>query len=259
MSHRRRRVNSAPHGSPPLQHRLADQARPLHRRPAARGDPDPRSSGRDQSQRDHPPGPYDADALYDSKYEPWSYYLTGKQGKAPDPYYDPLKFWIDEAHKRGIELHAWFNPFRTTSARRSSGPTPISPSRIPSSPAITEKWAGWTPAIPPPASTRSTSSWTSSIATTSTAFTSTIISIPYPEPLNPDDKNDKREKPFPEDNTFGRYVAHGGKLLRNDWRRDNINQLIHRIYDGIRKRKPHVKFGISPFGIPRPGSKASST
>src|SRR6266542_4969612 len=52
------------------------------------------------------------DALYDSKLEPWSEYLTGKQGKAPEPYYDPLKFWIDESHKRGIELHAWFNPFR---------------------------------------------------------------------------------------------------------------------------------------------------
>ena len=54
-----------------------------------------------------------ADALYDSKLEPWSYFLTGKQGKAPEPYYDPLKFWVDEAHKRGIELHAWFNPYRT--------------------------------------------------------------------------------------------------------------------------------------------------
>ena len=54
-----------------------------------------------------------ADALYDSKLEPWSFFLTGKQGQAPDPYYDPLKFWIDESHKRGMELHAWFNPYRT--------------------------------------------------------------------------------------------------------------------------------------------------
>jgi uncharacterized lipoprotein YddW (UPF0748 family) len=54
-----------------------------------------------------------ADALYDSKLEPWSQFLTGTQGKAPEPYYDPLKFWVDEAHKRGIELHAWFNPYRT--------------------------------------------------------------------------------------------------------------------------------------------------
>src|SRR5207248_3095073 len=52
------------------------------------------------------------DALYDSKLEPWSQYLTGKHAQPPEPYYDPLKFWIDECHKRGIELQAWFNPFR---------------------------------------------------------------------------------------------------------------------------------------------------
>ncbi|MDM8004282.1 MAG: family 10 glycosylhydrolase, partial [Bacteroidota bacterium] len=52
------------------------------------------------------------DAMYKSDLEPWSYYLTGEEGKAPDPYYDPLQFWIDEAHARGIELHAWLNPYR---------------------------------------------------------------------------------------------------------------------------------------------------
>ena len=52
------------------------------------------------------------DALYESKLEPWSYYLTGAQGQAPEPLYDPLLFWIEEAHRRGLELHAWFNPFR---------------------------------------------------------------------------------------------------------------------------------------------------
>ncbi len=52
------------------------------------------------------------DSLYDSKWEPWSYFLTGEQGKAPEPYYDPLAFWIEESHRRGLELHAWFNPFR---------------------------------------------------------------------------------------------------------------------------------------------------
>ena len=52
------------------------------------------------------------DALYASELEPWSYYLTGVQGQAPDPYYDPLEFWIEEAHLRGIELHVWLNPYR---------------------------------------------------------------------------------------------------------------------------------------------------
>jgi len=58
------------------------------------------------------------DALYKSDLEPWSYYLTGKQGKAPEPFYDPLEFWVEEAHKRGMELHVWLNPYR---AHHSSG------------------------------------------------------------------------------------------------------------------------------------------
>jgi uncharacterized lipoprotein YddW (UPF0748 family) len=59
-----------------------------------------------------------ADALYASVIEPWSYFLTGEQDKAPEPFYDPLSFWIEEAHKRGLELHAWMNPYR---AHHSSG------------------------------------------------------------------------------------------------------------------------------------------
>jgi uncharacterized lipoprotein YddW (UPF0748 family) len=52
------------------------------------------------------------DAMYESSLEPWSYYLTGTQGLPPEPYYDPLSFWVEESHKRGLELHAWFNPYR---------------------------------------------------------------------------------------------------------------------------------------------------
>ena len=60
----------------------------------------------------------ECDAMYSSAFDPWSYWLTGSQGTAPFPYYDPLEFAIDEAHKRGMELHAWFNPYR---AERSVG------------------------------------------------------------------------------------------------------------------------------------------
>src|SRR5215211_1603464 len=68
-----------------------------------------------------------ADALYDSPYEPWSAYLTGVEGRAPEPYYDPLEFVIDESHKRGLELHAWFNPYRARhpSARGSAAQTHV--------------------------------------------------------------------------------------------------------------------------------------
>jgi uncharacterized lipoprotein YddW (UPF0748 family) len=54
----------------------------------------------------------ECDALYNSKFEPWSYWLTNQQGKAPEPFFDPLEYAIDEAHKLGMELHAWFNPYR---------------------------------------------------------------------------------------------------------------------------------------------------
>src|SRR5690606_3256971 len=72
-----------------------------------------------------------ADALYKSNYEPWSYYLTGETGKSPSPYYDPLEFWIEEAHKRGMELHVWLNPYR---AHRLSGGSVSSESMVKKSP-----------------------------------------------------------------------------------------------------------------------------
>src|SRR5207244_2325206 len=68
-----------------------------------------------------------ADAFYDSKLEPWSEYLTGAPGKAPEPFYDPLDFAIREAHRRGLELHAWFNPFR---ARHPSAAAPVAESHL---------------------------------------------------------------------------------------------------------------------------------
>src|ERR1700753_82492 len=69
-----------------------------------------------------------ADAFYAKSRDPWSRWLTGKQGQAPDPAYDPLEFAINEAHKRGMELHAWFNPYRATNDNRYStlSPTHIS-------------------------------------------------------------------------------------------------------------------------------------
>src|SRR5690606_3186515 len=70
-----------------------------------------------------------ADALYESSYEPWSVYLSGKQGQAPFPYYDPLAFMIEEAHKRNMELHAWFNPYRALVNSRTNPNPPDHPTR----------------------------------------------------------------------------------------------------------------------------------
>ncbi len=195
-----------------------------------------------------------ADALYDSKLEPWSAFLTGTQGKVPDPYYDPLQFWIDQAHKRGIELHAWFNPFRTkyAGAKAAAADTHISKTH----PEIVKSYGkmGWMDPGEPLAQEHSFRVFMDVVE----RYDVDAIHIddyfyPYPEPVNPDDKNDKRELPFPDDPSYSKYQEAGGKLNRADWRRDNINKLIKRIYEGIKQRKKTVEFGISPFGIPRPG------
>ncbi len=81
-----------------------------------------------------------ADALYPSAFEPWSEYLTGEQGKAPQPFYDPLAMWIEESHKRGIELHAWFNPYR---ARHTSSKSAMSVQHISNThPGVVKEYGG---------------------------------------------------------------------------------------------------------------------
>jgi uncharacterized lipoprotein YddW (UPF0748 family) len=190
-----------------------------------------------------------ADALYESKLEPWSYFLTGQQGKAPDPYYDPLAFWIDQAHHRGIELHAWFNPYRTRYGGRSvpAATTHISVAR----PELVRDYGkvSWMDPGEPTAAEHSFRVFMDVVE----RYDVDGIHIddyfyPYPE-AGPDGA----EMPFPDDASYARYQQAGGKLKRNDWRRENINDLVRRIYEGTKQRKPHVRFGISPFGIPRPG------
>jgi uncharacterized lipoprotein YddW (UPF0748 family) len=192
-----------------------------------------------------------ADALYASSFEPWSYFLTGHQGKAPDPYYDPLQFWITEAHRRRMELHAWFNPYRARhgSARYAAAPNHVSRT----DPQIVREFNGWQwldPAEPAAA------------GITYNVFLDVVrrydvdgIHIddyfyPYPDYLK---QKDGTFADFPDDGPWRRYQQSGGKLARADWRRENVNQLIQRVYEGAKKQKPEVKFGISPFGIARPG------
>jgi uncharacterized lipoprotein YddW (UPF0748 family) len=204
-----------------------------------------------------------ADALYDSKLEPWSEYLTGKQGQAPNPYYDPLKFWIDECHKRGIELHAWFNPFRAQVAFSNGTTTkPSSKSRLAQShlgnthPEWVKEYGHYLWLDP---GVQAAQDHTFSV------FMDVVkrydvdgIHIddyfyPYPEKVNEKDEDDDRVIPFPDEDS---YKASGGKMKLADWRRDNIDKLMKRLYFGIKAEKKWVKFGISPFGIARPGKPA---
>lgn len=190
-----------------------------------------------------------ADALYPSKLEPWSVYLTGTQGQAPKPYYDPLRMWIDEAHKRGIELHAWFNPYRAKSKTKFE----LSKDHLGKKrPELVKEYGGylWLDPGEPDAAKHSLAVFNDVVK----RYDVDGIHIDdyfYPYPVENKDKTG--EVPFPDVASWDRYQKSGGKLERNDWRRENVNELIHDIYTTTRKIKPHVKFGISPFGIGRPG------
>jgi uncharacterized lipoprotein YddW (UPF0748 family) len=183
------------------------------------------------------------DALYDSKLEPWSAYLTGTMGKPPTPFYDPLTFAIAEAHMRGIELHAWFNPFRalTTASAPTSGNHVTK-----EHPEWVRRYSGqlWLDPGEPKAREYSLNV----ILDVVKRYDIDGVHIDdyfYPYP-------DSKKTPFPDDATYGRYKEGGGKLSKEDWRRDNNNQLVQQLYQRVKETKRWVKVGISPFGIWRP-------
>lgn len=189
------------------------------------------------------------DALYASELEPWSEYLTGTMGKAPEPFYDPLRFAIEQAHKRGLELHAWFNPYR---ARHSAAKGPVALSHI-------------TKTRPQLVRSYGNSLWLDpgekAVQDYSLAVILDVVKRYDVDGIHLDDyfypyteKNSSGgDLDFPDESSWKRYGA-GKGLSREDWRRENVNAFIHRTYDLIKQAKPWVRFGISPFGIWRPGS-----
>jgi uncharacterized lipoprotein YddW (UPF0748 family) len=196
-----------------------------------------------------------ADALYDSKLEPWSIYITGEQGKAPDPYYDPLTYWIEGGRARGIEIHAWFNPYRAKHVQAKD--TKLDPSHVAvAMPALVKEYGGFLWLDPGhPAAAKGTLDVFMDVVD---RYDIDGIHIddyfyPYPVRAKPDDPKDTSEIPFPDDDTYKTYTDAGGTLSRDDWRRQNVNKLVENIHIGIQSRKKWVKFGISPFGIPRAG------
>ena len=187
-----------------------------------------------------------ADALYESKLEPWSYFLTGTQGKPPSPYYDPLSFWIEAVHDRGLELHVWLNPYR---AHHVAGGPVTDSSLVKKKPELMVhlKDGYW---------------WFDpSLKGTQDHGVNVVMDIvkrydidgvhfddyfyPYPSYNGGAD--------FPDTTSHKKYLANGGTLSIGDWRRESVNQFIHRLYLEIKNEKKDVKFGLSPFGMWRPG------
>ena len=192
------------------------------------------------------------DSFYDSKIEPWSEYLTGTMGQPPQPYYDPLALITQEAHRRGLELHAWFNPFR---ARHQATQGPLAARHIarthpqwvksygkylwldPGEPGVVEYSLG---------------------VILDVVRRYDIDGVHLDDYFYPYKEKDSKGRPleFPDSASWKRYQSQGGKLTREDWRRDQVNRFVRRLYQAVKAEKSWVKLGISPFGIWRPGNPA---
>lgn len=191
------------------------------------------------------------DAIYPSRLEPWSEYLTGQQGQAPSPAWDPLAFAIAEAHKRGLELHAWLNPYR---AKQSGAKSSLAANHVSrAKPEIVRTYGRylWLD----PGDPRTQEHTLAVIKDILRRYDVDGIHFddyfyPYPE-KGPDG----RELDFPDEATWKKHGQRTG-LSRADWRRQNVDSFIQRVRTTIRQEKPWVKFGLSPFGIWRPGQPA---
>jgi uncharacterized lipoprotein YddW (UPF0748 family) len=182
----------------------------------------------------------ESDALYNSPLEPWSRYLSGSQGA--DPGYDPLAFFIARAKERGIQVHAWINPYRAAAnATQPRSPRHIS-RRLPQ---YTYKIGNVLWMDPgSPEVRRHIQSVVRDLATRYEISGVHLDDYFYPYP---DTKG--RLPNFPDQKTYAAYRASGGALSKADWRRENVNTLVRELSRTVRTARPGLAFGVSPFGI----------
>ena len=188
-----------------------------------------------------------ADALYQSDYEPWSYYLSGEQGIAPEPLYDPLEFWVTEARQRGLELHAWINPYRAH--HKDGGPVSDHSmvNKLGKNVYRLKNDMYWMDPTQP------------EVVQHSLAVIKDIVSRYDIDGLHYDDyfypyPSYNEGAAFPDADNYQDYAQSGGELSIGDWRRKAVDDFVKAIYEEVKAIKPHVKVGISPFGIYRPGT-----
>lgn len=177
------------------------------------------------------------DAFYPSPYEPWSEYLTGTQGRPPSPYYDPLEFMVTETHKRGMEFHAWFNPYRAVINYRTAR---IAPNHIS---ILQPQWfvtygdnKYFDPGIP-----EARTYVTNVIRDVVRRYDIDAVHFDdyfYPYRI--------ANRDFPDSRSYRTYGR--GKTV-DEWRRSNVDTIIQMLSSTIKAEKPWVKFGISPFGV----------
>jgi uncharacterized lipoprotein YddW (UPF0748 family) len=177
------------------------------------------------------------DAFYPSPYEPWSEWLTGKQGVPPSPYYDPLEFMITETHKRGMEFHAWCNPYR---AEFSIGKSSIAPTHVTR---IRPEW------FLEYGGKRYFDPGNKDVQVFVTDVIRDIVTRYPVDGLHFDDYFYPYRiagKEFPDSAS---YRKHGAYMVKDDWRRSNVDSIIVKLSRMIRATRPACKFGISPFGV----------
>ena len=177
-----------------------------------------------------------ADAVYKSELEPWSAWLTGKRGKAPNPMWDPMEFAIAEAHRRGMEFHAWLNPYRVTSTAKETLPADHLSNREP------HRFFRYNGQVLfDPAYQENRDFICEVVRDILQRYDVDGIHIDdyfYPYPA--------AGKSIPDDASYRKF---GNGMDRGDWRRQNVDKLIEQLHNTIKKEKPWVRFGISPFGI----------
>jgi uncharacterized lipoprotein YddW (UPF0748 family) len=181
-----------------------------------------------------------ADAFYQSSIEPWSQWLTGEQGKAPDPFYDPLEFVINECRKRGLDIHVWLNPYR---AVRDTAVNKTSPDHISN---VHPEWfvtygttKYFNPGLP-------------QVRDHVARVVTDIVRRYDIDAVHMDDyfyPYRIANVEFPDDSSFNLYPGGYSAEQIDDWRRNNVDIIIKQLHDSIKSIKPYIEFGISPFGV----------
>ncbi len=184
-----------------------------------------------------------SDAFYPSPFEPWSQWLTGKQGQAPVPYYDPLEFMITETHKRGMEFHAWMNPYRAVFNIYHSSIAPTHITRIHPEWFLTYGDKRYFD----PGNKQAQEYVANVVRDVVKRYKVDAIHFDdyfYPYPLP--------GKVFPD---FSSYMKFGNGMSRDDWRRSNVDSIILKLHNVIKQENKDCQFGISPFGVWRNADK----
>lgn len=183
----------------------------------------------------------ECDALYQSDLEPWSKFLTGVQGKAPSPYWDPLEWMVEQCHQRGMEIHAWINPYRAKHGSTSFSQV-SSQSVVKKHPNLCFNYDNLVLLNP---ALQEAADYTCQVAADIVSRYDIdgfhIDDYFYPYPV--------AGKQIPDQQMY----AANPRGFRNigDWRRDNVSRFVKQLGETIHRVKPWVKFGVSPFGIYR--------